>query len=68
MRRLLTTGDAPPIEPGVDTHNTNDVPASMFQELRSLGLEDVKTPREVMKNKASGEIMEDKTYLMERVI
>jgi len=40
----------------------------MFQELRSSGFKDVKTLKEVRENMALCEMVDDKTYLMERVI
>ena len=42
--------------------------ASFSQDLRSLGLRDVKTLTEVMKSAASGALVDDKTMFMERVI
>lgn len=45
---------------------TDDVPSSLFQDIKSLGFKDLGTLREVMLNK--GELQDDKTMLMERVI
>ena len=41
---------------------------SLWGDLRTLGFKDVKTLMGVMQNKATGELQDDKTYLMERVI
>lgn len=63
-RRPLPTqsGDGTYLEHGHD-HAT-----STFQDLKSLGFKDYGTLVELMKNKASGEYVDDKTYLMERII
>jgi len=45
-----------------------DVSSGMMQDLKSLGFKDVKTLMAVMKIKVIGELADDKTYLMERVI
>jgi hypothetical protein len=42
--------------------------SSLWQDMRSLGFKDAKTLAEVMKNTASGALVDDKTMLMERVI
>ena len=41
---------------------------SLWGDLRTLGFKDVKTLMGVMQNKATGELQDDKTYLMERTI
>lgn len=41
---------------------------SLWGDLRTLGFKDVKTLMAVMQNKASGELQDDKTYMMEHVI
>ena len=63
-RRPLPTqsGDGTYLEHGHD-HST-----SLFQDLRSLGFKDYGTLMDVIKNKASGELIDDKTMLMERII
>lgn len=43
-------------------------PTGLMNDLKSIGIKDVKTLMEVMKSKASGQLQDDKTYLMERVI
>lgn len=42
--------------------------SSLWQDLRSLGMKDANTLREVALNKASGAPQDDRTYIMERVI
>jgi hypothetical protein len=42
--------------------------SSLWADLRSLGFKDAKTLAEVMKNTASGALVDDKSMLMERVI
>jgi len=42
--------------------------SGLWADLRSLGFKDAKTLVEVMKNTASGSLIDDKTMLMERVI
>jgi len=37
-------------------------------DLKNLGFKDLKTLREVIESKAKGELVDDKTYIMERVI
>ncbi|RAO67642.1 uncharacterized protein BHQ10_003654 [Talaromyces amestolkiae] len=56
------SGDGTYLEHGHD-HST-----SLFSDLRSLGFKDYGTLVEVMKNKASGGYVDDKTMLMERII
>src|SRR5205809_960314 len=43
-------------------------PNSMLQDLKAVGLKGVGTLMDVIKTKASGKLVDDKTYLMERVI
>ncbi|KAI9876483.1 MAG: hypothetical protein M1830_006422 [Pleopsidium flavum] len=57
-----------PTQSGDGSYLEQDVPASMMQDLRSLGFKDVKTLMAVKKTKASGALVDDKTYLMEYVI
>jgi hypothetical protein len=42
--------------------------SGLWADLKALGFRDVKTLTEVMKNTASGALVDDKTMLMERVI
>lgn len=44
------------------------VPSGLLQDIKSMGFKDIGTLMAVMKNKASGELQDDKTYMMEHVI
>ncbi|KAI9884215.1 MAG: hypothetical protein M1823_004008 [Watsoniomyces obsoletus] len=57
-----------PTQTGDGSYVKHEVPTSLFQDLRSLGFQDVNTLIGVMKGRVSGEPVDDKTYLMERVI
>lgn len=57
-----------PTQSGNGSYIEHEVPSGMFADLRSMGFKDVKTLKDVMQNNASGELADDKTYLMERVI
>ncbi len=57
-----------PTQTGDGSYIKHEVPTSLFQDLRSLGFQDVNTLIGVMKGRVSGEPLDDKTYLMERVI
>ena len=57
-----------PTQTGDGTYVEHEMPSGMMQDLRSLGFKDVKTLMQVMKTKATGQLQDDKTYLMERVI
>ncbi|KAJ9645772.1 hypothetical protein H2199_002812 [Coniosporium tulheliwenetii] len=57
-----------PTQSGNGTYIDTEVPSGMFADLRTLGFKDVKTLKDVMTTKATGELADDKTYLMERVI
>lgn len=56
------SGDGTYLEHGHD-HST-----SLFSDLRSLGFKDYGTLVELIKNKAAGGVVDDKTMLMERII
>ena len=43
-------------------------PTGLVQDLRSIGFKDVNTLMAVMKTKVTGELQDDRTYLMERII
>lgn len=43
-------------------------PSGLMGDVKKLGFKDAKTLMEVMKTKASGELQDDKTYIMERTI
>ncbi|KAI9759515.1 MAG: hypothetical protein M4579_002274 [Chaenotheca gracillima] len=57
-----------PTQTGDGTYIESKMPTGLFQDLKNLGFKDVHTLMDVMKNKASGELADDKTYIMERVI
>lgn len=57
-----------PTQSGDGAYLEHDVPSGVFQDLKSLGFKDVHTLMEVMRNKQKGDLTDDKTYLMERVI
>lgn len=40
----------------------------MMSDIKAMGFKDVHTLIDVMKNKATGELQDDKTYLMEHTI
>ena len=43
-------------------------PSGIMADLRSLGFKDLKTLKDVMESKAKGDLVDDKTYIMERII
>ncbi|KAJ9263257.1 hypothetical protein DTO212C5_7683 [Paecilomyces variotii] len=57
-----------PTQSGDGTYLETDGSSGLFQDLKSLGFKDVNTLKDVMKNKAKGEYVDDKTMLMERII
>ncbi|KAF7718629.1 Linoleate 10R-lipoxygenase [Penicillium ucsense] len=42
--------------------------SGLFNDIKSLGFRDLSTVKDLIKSKASGELVDDKTYLMERII
>ena len=57
-----------PNQTGDGTYLEHEHSSSMFQDLRSLGFKDVGTLKDLLKTKAKGEYVDDKTMLMERII
>ena len=57
-----------PTQTGDGSYIEHEASSSLFQELKHLGFKDVKTLKEVIVNKASGALADDKTMLMERTI
>lgn len=57
-----------PTQTGDGSYIKHEVSSSVFQELKSLGFKDINTLIGVMKSRVSGEPVDDKTYLMERII
>lgn len=67
--QVIHTSQSPlPTQTGDPAHLEHSEPSGLFQDLKSLGFKDVGTLMQVMKNKASGELQDDKTYMMEHVI
>jgi len=56
------------MQSGDGSYLEHDVPTGLMQDLKALGFRDVGTLINVMKNKANGGLVDDKTYLMERII
>ncbi|OJD35163.1 fatty acid oxygenase [Diplodia corticola] len=57
-----------PTQTGDGSYVKRDAPASLFENLKTIGVGDAKTLKDVLQNKARKELIDDKTYLMERVI
>lgn len=57
-----------PTQSGDGAYLDHVMPSGLMDDLKHLGFKDVNTLMGVMKTKASGELADDKTYLMERVI
>jgi linoleate 10R-lipoxygenase len=57
-----------PDRTGDGSYLAKEEPSGLLTDLRSLGFKDVKTLREVFQNKSKGQLVDDKTYIMERVI
>lgn len=58
-----------PTQTGDGTYlDTKERHSSLLQDIRSMGFKDIGTLVDFMKNKASGQYVDDKTMLMERII
>ena len=57
-----------PTQSGDGAYLDHDIPSGLMDDLKHLGFKDIGTLMGVMKTKASGELADDKTYLMERAI
>jgi linoleate 10R-lipoxygenase len=57
-----------PNQTGDGTYLKHDQSSGLFNDIKSLGFRDLNTVKDLIKNKASGELIDDKTYLMERII
>lgn len=57
-----------PNQSGDGSYLDHEEPTGLMTDLRSMGFKDLKTLKDVMAVKASGQRADDKTYLMERVI
>jgi hypothetical protein len=57
-----------PTQTGDGSYIEKENTGSVMADLRSMGFKDFKTLKDVFENKSKGELTDDKTYLMERVI
>ena len=57
-----------PRQTGDATFLEHDTTSGFFGDIKSLGFRDVNTLKDLIKSKASGELVDDKTMLMERII
>ena len=57
-----------PTQSGDGAYLDHAEPSGFLQDVKALGFKDAKTLMEVMKSKATGELQDDKTYIMERTI
>lgn len=57
-----------PTQTGDGSYLTKEEPSGFMGDLKSMGFKDLKTLREVIQRKATGALVDDKTYIMERVI
>lgn len=57
-----------PNQTGDGTFLKHDQSSGLFNDIKSLGFRDINTVKDLIKSKASGELVDDKTYLMERII
>lgn len=57
-----------PRQTGDATFLENDTTQGLFGDIKALGFRDVGTLKDLIKSKASGELVDDKTMLMERII
>ncbi len=57
-----------PTQSGDGSYLDHTEPSGLMQDLKSIGFKDVNTLMQVMKQKKSGGLQDDKTYIMERVI
>lgn len=67
--QLIHASNRPlPTQSGDGAYLEHSEPTGLMQDLKSIGIKDVGTLMQVMKSKTSGELQDDKTYLMEHVI
>lgn len=57
-----------PTQTGDGTYLKHEESSGLLGDLKSLGFRDVNTVKDLIRSKASGELVDDKTYLMERII
>jgi linoleate 10R-lipoxygenase len=67
--QLIHASERPlPTQTGDGSYLDHKEPSGLMADVRALGFKDVRTLVDVMKNKATGELQDDKTYLMEHTI
>lgn len=67
--QLIHASNRPlPTQSGDGAYLEHAEPTGLMQDLKSLGIKDIATLKEVMKKKVTGQLTDDKTYLMEHVI
>lgn len=67
--QLIHASERPlPTQTGDGSYLDHKEPSGLMSDVRALGFKDVRTLMDVMKNKATGELQDDKTYLMEHTI
>lgn len=57
-----------PNQTGDGTYLKHDQSSGLINDIKSLGFRDINTVKDLIKSKATGELVDDKTYLMERII
>ena len=57
-----------PTQSGDGAYLEHKEPSGLMSDMKALGFKDVHTLMDVMKNKATGALQDDKTYLMEKTI
>lgn len=57
-----------PTQSGDGAYIDNTESSGLLQDLKTIGFKDVNTLMQVMRNKATGELQDDKTMMMEHVI
>ena len=57
-----------PSQSGDGAYLDHAEPSGLMQDIKSMGFKDAKTLMEVMRTKATGDLQDDKTYIMERTI
>lgn len=67
--QLLHASQRPlPNQTGDGTYVEHESSTGLFQDIKSMGFKDLGTLKDVLKSQTSGELVDDKTYLMERII
>lgn len=57
-----------PSQTGDGAYLDHTEPSGLMQDLKSIGFKDVNTLMQVIKTKTTGQLQDDKTYLMEHII